>query len=289
MGGNIENKTHLSFQELSVKNMRKKRKLQKLRNFELEAEEKRILQSSHDDLRTNIVEQIESKIEENLNKIDELNKLKESANTEDEKNKLKKQKKEIVEKLQKNKKSLTDQKEIKYRLSLMKQRQRKLKAVESSVSENLEKLKKMNVKCFKCRRSGHTVDECTFDDRVAENNDNDDDAEKNKENEQNSTEKLKENTTKKLDSKKNKPLSKVNSQPQKIICYNCGSDTHNVHGCDKPVDYGNLPFSSCFICGEMGHLSSRCPKSDKGIYIKGCLALNAGVKNILQKIVQLSN
>merc|ERR1711957_363414 len=99
------NNTHaLSFQELSAKNMRKKRKLQKLKNFELEDEQKRILQSTHDDLRTGITDQIESKIEENLKKIDEINFQKTTAKTDEEKEKLKKQKKKNCGKIKKKQK-----------------------------------------------------------------------------------------------------------------------------------------------------------------------------------------
>jgi zinc finger CCHC domain-containing protein 9 len=54
-----------------------------------------------------------------------------------------------------------------------------------------------------------------------------------------------------------------------LICYNCGSNEHNLFGCSKKVDYSNLPFAECFICKEMGHLSANCPTSDKGIYFKG--------------------
>ena len=58
-------------------------------------------------------------------------------------------------------------------------------------------------------------------------------------------------------------------QEKMNICFNCGSDQHNVHTCDKPVDYSNMPFASCFICKKEGHLSSYCTESNKGIYVKG--------------------
>merc|ERR1712151_606825 len=213
MGEQFGNR-QLSFKELSEKNIRKKRKLQKLRTFELAEEDKKLLEQSHDDLKETILHQLEEKIEE-------INKLKNSAETEEDKTKYKKMKKKIMEKLQKNRKALKDQKEIKYRLDLLKQKKRKLKAVEPSINENLEKLKKMNVKCFKCRRTGHTVQECKYDDILTEKEEN----EQNQKNEE-------EKKTFNRPSKEPKTLSKN-------ICYNCGSDEHNVHGCPLPVNYSN--------------------------------------------------
>jgi len=246
---------------LSEKNIRKKRQLQKLKTFELAEDDRKLLDSTHEDLKESILHQLENKIEENLMKIDEINKLKNSAETEEEKTKYKKMKKNIMMKLNKNRNALKDQKEIKYRLDLLKQKKRKLKAVESSINENLEKLKKMNVKCFKCRRTGHTVQECKYDDILNEK----------EEKEQNEKNEI-----------KNKNFKKENSI-QKNICYNCGKDDHTVHGCPLPVDYSNLPFSKCFICFEMGHLSSKCPKSDKGIYIKGGACFECGANDHLAK------
>jgi len=256
---NQQAKALLDLKEKSLRSIRIKRKFQKLKTFNLPQEEKKLLESSDSDLKKQIIESIEQKIEEILEKLNNLNKQKESATSEEDKSRIKKAKKLILVKLAKNRKALTDEKEIKYRLSLLKQKKRKLKKVDSSVKENLEKLKKMNTRCFKCRRKGHTVAECKYED--VELN------EENQENSSNNKNKDKENFK---DNKKN-------------ICYNCGSTEHNVHGCNKPVDYKNLPFSQCFVCKEMGHLSSKCPKSDKGIYIKGGACYNCGEKDHLAK------
>jgi len=251
----------LDFKEKSVRSIKNKRKLQKLRTFTLAEQEKKLLESSEADLKTQISESIEKKLEEISEKLTGINKQIESAVTQEEKAKFKKMKKHLLVKLAKNRKALSDEKEIKYRLSMLKQKKRKLKKIDCSVKENLEKLKKLNTRCFKCRRKGHAVAECTFDD-IVNNEDNDKLEEKN------------------AAYKEVKPAIETN---KKSICYNCGSTEHNVHGCNKPVDYKDLPFSQCFICKEMGHLSSKCPKSDKGIYIKGGACFNCGGKDHLAK------
>ena len=250
----------LDFKEKSIKSMRIKRKFQKLKTFNLAEEEKKLLGSTDDDLKNNIKGLIEKKIEENLDKIKELNILKDKATDELEKKKIKNLKKSIQNKLAKNRKALTDEKEIKFRVNMLKQKRRKLKTIDNSVKENLEKLKKLNTRCFRCRRKGHTVIECTFDENkeTIENNDEEKEEEK-------------------------KIIEKTQVTVNKNICYNCGATDHNVHGCSKPVDYKDLPFSQCFVCKEMGHLSSKCPKSDKGIYIKGGACFECGLKDHLAK------
>lgn len=38
--------------------------------------------------------------------------------------------------------------------------------------------------------------------------------------------------------------------------------------CPKPASVG-LPFASCFICLQKGHLASKCPQNDRGVYPNG--------------------
>ena len=52
------------------------------------------------------------------------------------------------------------------------------------------------------------------------------------------------------------------------ICYNCGSNAHALRHCPLPRE-DTLPFASCFICNEKGHLSGSCPSNDRGIYPNG--------------------
>ncbi|KAG8838425.1 hypothetical protein FRC18_004705 [Serendipita sp. 400] len=83
--------------------------------------------------------------------------------------------------------------------------------------------------CFACRKQGHTARDCPSND--------------------------------------NKDLKGTRLTG---ICYRCGSSKHSLSRCPKPVDDGNpLPFASCFICHGKGHLSSSCPKNDKGVYPNG--------------------
>jgi len=39
-----------------------------------------------------------------------------------------------------------------------------------------------------------------------------------------------------------------------------------------------LPFAKCFVCKEMGHLSSQCSSNENGVYIKGGCCKQCGSK-----------
>ena len=63
-----------------------------------------------------------------------------------------------------------------------------------------------------------------------------------------------------------------------VLCYKCGSTEHALHNCPKRHrgDRSDLPFATCFICSEKGHLASACPKNKSGIYINGGSCRNCG-------------
>ncbi|PWN41836.1 hypothetical protein IE81DRAFT_291275, partial [Ceraceosorus guamensis] len=57
------------------------------------------------------------------------------------------------------------------------------------------------------------------------------------------------------------------------ICFRCGSTEHTLARCRKAAkrnDEGEeqLPYATCFICSQKGHLSSKCPKG-RGVYPSG--------------------
>lgn len=55
------------------------------------------------------------------------------------------------------------------------------------------------------------------------------------------------------------------------LCYKCGSTEHALHNCPKRHrgDPTDLPYATCFICGEKGHLASACSQNKHGIYVNG--------------------
>jgi zinc finger CCHC domain-containing protein 9 len=56
------------------------------------------------------------------------------------------------------------------------------------------------------------------------------------------------------------------------LCYKCGSVEHTLSACpklNKKGERGELPFATCFICKEQGHLASHCETNKQGIYVNG--------------------
>lgn len=59
--------------------------------------------------------------------------------------------------------------------------------------------------------------------------------------------------------------------PGTTLCYKCGSTEHALHQCPKRHrgNRSDLPFATCFICNEKGHLASACSQNKTGIYVNG--------------------
>jgi Arginine methyltransferase-interacting protein, contains RING Zn-finger len=110
--------------------------------------------------------------------------------------------------------------------------------------------------CFNCRQKGHTVADC--------------------------------------------PQSKNDGEKKKspVVCYKCGLSDHALKDCKHlskeekdlmkkggRINYTamELPFAECFICKEIGHLSSQCEKNENGLYVKGGCCKQCGSKKHLYK------
>jgi zinc finger CCHC domain-containing protein 9 len=60
----------------------------------------------------------------------------------------------------------------------------------------------------------------------------------------------------------------------KECCYKCGEMTHSLKECNKfnpkiPLQEQDLPYATCFVCKNIGHLASQCTMNEKGIYVNG--------------------
>ena len=69
-----------------------------------------------------------------------------------------------------------------------------------------------------------------------------------------------------------------------VCCYRCGSSEHSLAKCKRsaPQVGPELPFASCFICSQKGHLASKCKLNQgRGIYPNGgCCKLCQSVDHL---------
>lgn len=154
---------------------------------------------------------------------------------------------------------------IKVKKAKMTKEERRIKYT-NIARERRDKKKHSNTICYSCRKKGHTVSECPF--RIG-----------------NTTGTGSDSNSERVNSKNNRYNSNNNNNNNKTpICYKCGKTDHSLNVCplltkeernDKmkggKLNYHKmeLPFATCFICKEQGHLSSQCKLNSHGIYIGG--------------------
>lgn len=103
--------------------------------------------------------------------------------------------------------------------------------------------RKTKKECLCCRKKGHTVQECRYNPALLH---------------------AQEEETTKRDSNR---AAGGSGGP---LCFNCGLTSHTLKNCPSPRPKdGSLPFATCFVCSEKGHLAQQCSKNTTGIYPRG--------------------
>lgn len=128
---------------------------------------------------------------------------------------------------------------------------------------NIARARDKHLMCYRCRKTGHSAENCKNVAAVAKSDHDEDDGERGE--------------------GKGK-MSHNKKQGVNNICYKCGSTEHRIQACpkikpflppggkNKKIDFGkigDLPFANCYVCNKSGHLASHCPESTKGLYPHG--------------------
>ena len=227
--------------------LRKMIKIKKMKKAHLEKSEIKILKVNNTDEFTELA------MNEVLNKIKSIEKKIAECNEDlSDKNKVKK--KNLIVKIKKLRKTLNKPEGLHFRTKLLKLMKRKVIRKEKNIEKIQETLKKLKLKCLCCKKKGHIMAECKSKNDPTVNS-------------------------------VNQTVSNTNDSSDKHskLCFNCGKADHSIYACNLPVDMKNLPFADCFICKNKGHLSSNCPSSENGIYIKGGACFNCDSKEHLAK------
>ena len=163
---------------------------------------------------------------------------------------------ERLEQHQNNKKS---SKHARPKKTKMTKEERKEKYTARAIERRTAKVKKsreIGMVCFRCRKKGHSAMNCP------ENG----------------------GTTMGL-----LPQAGACIKIEGKICYKCGSTEHRLADCPKRrrktkqkiggYQDEDLPYATCFICGEMGHLALQCEKNKKGVFVLGGSCRECGKKD----------
>lgn len=148
----------------------------------------------------------------------------------------------------------------------MEAERRKVTEVRSTIRRDKREQERMSSqRCFACREMGHSAKTCP-------------------------TMSAADHQSNKVD----QVISKNNNNNGGIVCcYRCGSTEHSLAKCRKPEPQVgmDLPFASCFICGEKGHLASKCSQNQgRGIYPNGgCCKLCQSVDHLAKDCTLRTN
>lgn len=135
-----------------------------------------------------------------------------------------------------NKKYSSKRNPNKPKMTKEERRQKYTQIARNRRDKQFERQKQSHLVCFKCRKKGHMASNCP---EFGNNN--------------------------------------ANDHHGGGICYKCGSHDHGLSMCPKlpkgttRQDWNSLdlPYASCFVCHQKGHLASQCTQNTHGIYVNG--------------------